>query len=98
MGRMRKKERVEQIQLIDTTPENKKEILKVARQYKATQSDRVHALAEEKKLKAQLIELIKEAGLKPIDDSGTIRFKIEEVLISITPRDELVQVKEEDAE
>ena len=41
--------------------------------------------------------MVKDAGLKRLDD-GTIRFKVDGMLITVTPRDELIRVKEDDDE
>jgi hypothetical protein len=87
----------EQLELIDVGPENMKKIKPVARKYKAAQKARLEALAQEVKLKGELLGLIRESGVKPMDD-GTIRFQCDGLLITATPRDELVKVKSVDAE
>ena len=74
-----------------------KEILAKAREYKKTQGERIGWLASEKQLKQELLALIKEAKLKPLED-GIIRFRCDGCVISVTPRDELVQVKEDESE
>lgn len=95
MGRKRKKPKDEQLDLIDVQPENAKEIIKVAREYKEAQRERLAWLKSETDSKQQLLSLVKEAKLKPLE-GGVIRFKVDGVLISVTPRDELVKVKEDD--
>lgn len=96
MGKKRTEEPAvgEQLELIDVTPENLKKIKPVAKQYKAAQARRVKALDEEKALKAQIIQLVKEAKLKRLAD-GTIRFHCDGMLVTITPRDEVVRIKED---
>ncbi len=85
----------EQLELIDVKPENMKEIVPAARNYQKTKVARMKATERETKAKVELLSLVKAAKLKPLDD-GVIRFKCEGLLISITPRDELIKVKEED--
>lgn len=82
----------EQGQLIETGPEHSDEIIAVAKRYKAHQLGRISALAEEKAAKQKLLELVKAEGLEPVE--GKIKMTIDGYEISITPRDELVQVKE----
>jgi len=81
--------------LIDIHPENSKAIIACAKRYKKAQKIRLDALAEEKKEKVKLLELIRAAEVKPLED-GKIKFKLDGMKISVTPRDELVQVREED--
>jgi len=85
----------EQLDLIDVTPENLKAIKPVAKKYKAAVERRVTALEEEKGLKVQILSMVKEAKLKRLAD-GTIRFHCDGMMITVTPRDELVKVKEDD--
>ncbi|KKK80115.1 hypothetical protein LCGC14_2826720 [marine sediment metagenome] len=89
----KKAKKGEQMDLIDVHPKNSKEIISVARAYKATQKVRIKALAEEIQLKQKIIDLTKKAGIKPMAD-GKIKFKLDGLKISITPRDELVQIAE----
>lgn len=83
----------EQLDLIDTTPENSKEIIRHAKKYKAAMQERVAALVIEKEEKTKLLSLIKESGMKPVD--GKISFHCNGYKITVTPRDELVKVKED---
>jgi len=76
------------------TPENSKEIIKQAKAYKAAQSRRIEALENEVAAKVKLLSLIKEAKVQRLDD-GKIRFKLDGYTITVTPRDELVKVKED---
>jgi serine/threonine protein phosphatase PrpC len=84
----------EQLELIEVAPENQKKIKAVAKQYKAAQYERTTALAEEIKMKNKLLELIHEANLQPLED-GKIRFQCNGMVITVTPRDELIRVKED---
>jgi hypothetical protein len=83
----------EQLALIVTTPENSKEIIRHAKKYKAAMQERVAALAIEKEEKQVLLGLIKESGAKPVD--GKITLNLDGFKITVTPRDELVKVKED---
>lgn len=87
----------QQMDLIDIAPENAKEIIAHARIYKAVQAKRILALEEEKKEKQKLLELIKEANLQRLED-GKIKFKLDGYTITVTPRDELVQIKEDEGD
>ncbi len=91
-----KTEKGEQMALIDVGPENGPVIAKQSRIYKKASKVRQDALKNEVDQKQKLLALIKEAGLKPVDASGVIKFKCCGVIVSVTPRDELVRVKEED--
>lgn len=84
----------EQMDLIEVSPKNKKAILKIAGEYKEVQRQRIRFLNEEKDRKQKLLGLIREAKLQP-NEEGIIEFRIDGVKIKVTPRDELVQVKEE---
>ena len=85
----------EQLDLLDVGPENSKEIVKQAKHYKTALSRRIEALQEEVTAKEKLKALIKEANLKPMDD-GKIRVHVNGYTITVTPRDELIQVKEDE--
>lgn len=87
----------EQLDLLDVSPENLKQIIPVAKQYRKAVKRRMVALEEETKLKGQILDLVKDAKLSRLAD-GSIKFKCDGMLITVTPRDELVKVKEaEDA-
>lgn len=92
-----KKDKGEQLDLIDVSPENAKPIIALARRYKKISAARQANLAEEVKLKKQIIDLVKAAKLQPLEN-GVIKFAYNGVTVSITPRDELVKVKDEKAE
>ena len=81
----------EQLTLIEVQPENAKPIIKAARLYKKCQAARQAALAQEVKQKKKILELIRAAKLQPLDE-GVIKFEFDRVLISVTPRDELIRI------
>ena len=83
-----------QMDLIDVSPENAGPIIEKAREYKEVVSERVGLTAKEVKLKAELLQLVSDADLQRLED-GKIRFEYDGVTITVTPRDELIQVKEE---
>ena len=84
----------EQLELIDVTPENLKKIIPVARAYRKVVKERVEFTNRETALKADLLNLVKEAKLKRLPN-GKIRFKSEGLTITITPMDEKISIKEE---
>lgn len=90
-----KTEEGEQLDLIDVSPENAKPIIAAARVYKKLVATRQNALDKEVKQKQKILGLIKEAKLTPLED-GTTKFRYDGVTISVTPRDELVKVKEDE--
>jgi hypothetical protein len=94
MPRKKNAEAGEQLDLIDTTPKNSKQIIVIARRYKAAQTARIAALVEEGAEKQKLLDLVKAAKLQPLENS-VIRFRVDGMTISITPRDELIKVKED---
>ena len=83
----------EQMDLIDVAPKNAKEIVAVARRYQKYQAARVGALAQEIEQKTLLLELVKKADLQELR-GGKIKFEVDGIRITITPRDELVQVSD----
>jgi hypothetical protein len=82
-----------QLELIQTLPDNVQEIVDVALEYKDCVTTRTGILKKEVELKNQIKEMVHKAGLQPLKD-GVIRFRHNGVLISVTPRDELIKVKE----
>ena len=82
--------------LIDVGPEHSKEIAQVARNYSALVGIRLKAMAKEVAAKEELRELIKKEHLKRLED-GKIRFKIDGLLIEVTPTDEKIKVTEDAA-
>lgn len=88
------KEKGEQLNLIDVLPEKAKPIIAVARRYKKIVTARVDLTAQEVKLKAKIIGLVKAAKITPLE-GGVIKFTHKGITVTIKPRDELVQVKDE---
>ena len=99
MPRKKKTQTDEQLDLIEISPPNSKEIVSAARAYQNAQAARIKALAKEIEQKQRILALVKEANLQPLAD-GSIKFSVDSVKISITPRDELVKVnfKEESSD
>jgi|GEM_PF-2311584 len=87
----------EQLSLIDVGPENLKEIMPWARRYNAAMHERLAALQKECEAKEKILALVKEAKLSRLPD-GSIRFKCQGMTISVTPRDEVIQIKEDKPE
>ena len=88
-------ERQEQMDLIEVHPENAKAIVVAAKLYKRFQNARLTALAKEVAQKQVVLNLVREADLKPLN-GGKIKFNYDNVKISVTPRDVLVKVKVKD--
>jgi hypothetical protein len=97
MAKTKKTTDEEQLDLIDVAPENARAFKRVARKYKAAQTERLAWLKKEKEHKDKILELTKEAKLKP-NANGVIRFRLDGIQITITPRNELVNVKDADDE
>lgn len=89
----KKKTGGEQLDLIETQPENAKKIIKQAKIYKSAQAARIEALAEEVAAKKALLDLIHEAGLQRMPD-GKIRFTADGFTITVTPADDKIKVKD----
>jgi len=81
----------EQMALIDVEPKNKGALLRVARRYKRAQDARIEARRLEKKEEGKLLEAVNEAKIIP-DRDGAYTFRVGNVVITVTPRDELVHV------
>ena len=97
MAKTQKNESVaEQMDLIDVGPKNLKEISSHAKRYQAAMKRRANALTEETHEKQAILDLVKKANLSRLQD-GTIKFTCDGMLITITPRDELVRIKEKPA-
>lgn len=78
--------------LIDVEPKNKKDILRIARKYKALQQERISALNAEITQKEKLLTVVRAAKIVP-DADGAYRFRMDTLTITVTPRDELVKVQ-----
>lgn len=87
------KESNEQLDLIDVQPENAKVIVSAARLYKKFQAARLAAGTKEADQKQKVLELMRAANLQPLE-GGKLKFKYENVTVSVTPRDELIEIKE----
>lgn len=83
----------EQLALIDVAPENAKPIIKLAREYKKAVTSRLVFLKEEVRLKQLILELVNNAGLQRLP-SGDIRFRYDDVTITVTPCDDKIKVVE----
>ena len=90
---MAKKSEKGQMDLIDYQPKNAKEIVEQARIYKKYLNQRINALEKEKGQKKLVLDMIRKSELLP-QKNGIIKFQFDGFVISVTPRDELVQIKE----
>ena len=95
MTKKKNLEKGEQLPLIDVEPENLKEILVEVRTYKKLLKTRQDALTKEITQKQKIISLVKAANLTPLAD-GSIRFKCEGYVVSVTPRDVLIKISGKD--
>lgn len=86
-------EKDEQMELMETGPENRQAIVDAVREYKKHQSVRLAELKKETEWKEKVKQLIKESDLKPLKD-GKIKFNFGKVTVEVTPRDELITIKE----
>ena len=93
MAKKKESEKGEQLDLIDVTPDNAKELVKAAKLYKKYQAARIEAGVKEADQKAVVLELMKAANLQPLA-GGKIKYEHDDFKITVTPRDELVQVNE----
>lgn len=73
-----------QKKLFDGNPENVKPLIKKARQWRGDISKRLAIQIEEATEKDELRELVKESGLRPLED-GNILFTHEGVTIKVEP-------------
>lgn len=85
----------EQLDLIETQPENAKQIQRIARAYKKAQRARMSAGEDEVAQKEKLLAAIKEAEIVP-DTDGNYAFRVGKMKIKVKHRDELVQVKDDE--
>lgn len=89
---MAKKKSGEQGMLLDVAPKNQKALAVKAKAYREKMLERKAALDEEIQLKAELLAMVKEAGVQEVD--GKIVLNVDDVTITVKHRDELIQVKE----
>lgn len=90
---MAKKGRPKKPKLFNTEPDNIEEILVVAEEYEEAKRARMSWGKKESELKEKIKQMVKDAGLTVLAD-GTIRFKADGKVITITPRDEKITVTE----
>jgi hypothetical protein len=83
----------EQGDLIDVQPENIKEIVKQARLYKRLQVKRIDMLTDEVVAKKTLLSMLEAEKIERID--GKIVLKCNGMTITVSPRDELIKVKDD---
>lgn len=88
-----KTEKGEQMPLMDTGPENLKEIVEAVRIYKAHQSDRLIAGKKEVKQRGKVRELVKNSDLQRLKD-GRILFEADGSEVCVTPQDDLITIKD----
>lgn len=88
-----KKESGGQAELFEIHGENAKLIVAAAVLYKKHQKARLAAAAKEAEQKALILELVKQADLQVLA-GGKVKCTVDGMTITVTPRDELVQVKE----
>lgn len=94
----RKKKQVEyedgeQMDLIEVDAENAKVLKRWAKAYKKAQAARMEAGREEQDKKRKLLAAVKEADVQMIDEQWKLR--VDGMIITVKPRDELVRVKED---
>ena len=90
----RKSKKGEQLELIDVTPEELKDLAPVVEKYRDVVTERAKLSKKETALKVKILTAVKSADLQRLRD-GTIRFRLDHMIVSVTPRDELVRVTEE---
>lgn len=86
-----KKQKGEQLQLIDVAPENAKEIIAATKVYKVHQAARLKAGKAEIAQRTVVRALVAESGLQRLPD-GTIRFELDGKLFCVTPQDDLITI------
>jgi hypothetical protein len=89
----KEEQKEEQMVLMDTGPENLKEIVKAVRVYKGHQSDRIIAGKKEVKQREIVRELVKNSKLKRLKN-GSIKFEADGSEFCVTPQDDLITIKE----
>lgn len=90
---MAKKKSGEQEMLLDVAPKNQKALAVKAKAYREKMLERKAALDEEIQLKAELLAMVKEAGVQEVDGKIVV-LNVDDVTITVKHRDELIQVKE----
>ena len=92
MAGKRKTAKEKQLPLIDVTPENIAALEPVVAEYEDAKANRAAWLKDEVDYKKKLLALVKELGFRPNQD-GVIQFELNGSIVTITPRDELINVK-----
>jgi hypothetical protein len=85
--------KAEQPALLDVMPKNAKQIVEAAQLYRKYVAQRQRLLEQETAQKEEVLRLVKAGKLNYVD--GKIRFNYEGIIITVTPRDELITIKEE---
>ena len=84
----------EQLELLPVSTELQKTLKPILRKYKEAQTQRIGFGHEEKKYKTQILNIVHEQKLKPLDD-GKIRFHCYGTLVVVAPQDEKITIKED---
>lgn len=87
----------DQPDLIDVNPEGSKEILRIAKRYNKAKKARMSALAVEVEEKENLKTALKGCNLNKLSD-GSIRYQVQDFVITLKPCDEKLTVKCKDDE
>ena len=85
----------EQMDLIDTKPENAEEIVKTAKQYKEIVARRMKLTDKEVELKQRLLQLLEDGHVQRLEQ-GKRKLKVDGFIITTEPKEESVKVKEVD--
>ena len=85
----------EQMQLIDVHPKKARPIIAAAKILKKLQVARSSAQEKENTQKAKLLNLVEEANIQRLPD-GRIKFSYDGVLLTITPKQESISIKEDE--
>lgn len=93
---MAKKIKTEPYLIEDVAPKNAEEICKVAKRCRFDKLQKQNAAEQEAIGQDKLRELIKKAGLKPID--GKIIIRAEGLLIEVSSREDAIKIKDESSE
>ena len=93
MPKINKVEVGEQMELIDVLPKKARPIVKKAQEYRKAVENRQKWGSKEAALKAEIGAMIADAKISRLAN-GVIRFSCDGVLITQTPRKELLQVQD----
>ena len=89
---MAKKEK--QLALLDVGPENLAEIIPHIKAYEEAKAERLAFLKTEVQEKKTILALVNEAGLSRLPN-GDIRFTCDGSIVTISPTDDKISVKED---